>query len=237
MIKVENLTKRYAGHTAIQDLSFEVGKGEIMGFLGPNGAGKSTTMKMLMSLVYPTSGAMTLLGRPIGDVAVKRKVGFLPEQFRFHEWMQAWEFLDFHGQLYGMAARDRKRRIPEVLELVGLHGEVEEDVGKIRRGSDFTIHCDDEDFLPETWDVSEYAAQIRNLHQMCATCVRCNRVCEAKSRRGKKRAHLFPDAPFSKMQVGRLQTFARDVFHEVHAAVAVAPLVVVPAHKLEERAV
>jgi ABC-2 type transport system ATP-binding protein len=108
---------------AVESLTLTVRQGEVFGFLGPNGAGKSTTMKMLMGLVFPTSGAMALLGRPIGDVAVKQRVGFLPEQFRFHEWMLAAEFLDFHGQLYGMAAAARRRRIPEVLELVGLEGE------------------------------------------------------------------------------------------------------------------
>ncbi len=122
-VETRELRKEYGAKVAVESLTITVRQGEVFGFLGPNGAGKSTTMKMLMSLVYPTGGAMTLLGCPIGDVAVKRKVGFLPEQFRFHEWMQAWEFLDFHGQLYGMAARERKRRIPEVLELVGLHGE------------------------------------------------------------------------------------------------------------------
>ena len=108
---------------AVESLTLTVREGEVFGFLGPNGAGKSTTMKMLMGLVFPTSGAMALLGRPIGNVAVKKRVGFLPEQFRFHEWMLAAEFLDFHGQLYGMAAAERRRRIPEVLELVGLEGE------------------------------------------------------------------------------------------------------------------
>ena len=122
-VETRELRKEYGAKVAVESLTLTVRQGEVFGFLGPNGAGKSTTMKMLMSLVYPTSGKMALLGRPVGDVAVKRMVGFLPEQFRFHEWMQAWEFLDFHGQLYGMSARERRRRIPEVLDLVGLHGE------------------------------------------------------------------------------------------------------------------
>ncbi len=122
-VETRELRKEYGAKVAVESLTITVRQGEVFGFLGPNGAGKSTTMKMLMGLVFPTSGAMSLLGRPIGDVAVKRRVGFLPEQFRFHEWMQAGEFLDFHGQLYGMAARERRGRIPEVLELVGLAGE------------------------------------------------------------------------------------------------------------------
>ncbi len=122
-VETRELRKEYGAKVAVESLTLTVRQGEVFGFLGPNGAGKSTTMKMLMGLVFPTSGAMGLLGRPIGDVAVKRRVGFLPEQFRFHEWMQAGEFLDFHGQLYGMGRAERRRRIPEVLELVGLEGE------------------------------------------------------------------------------------------------------------------
>jgi ABC-2 type transport system ATP-binding protein len=122
-VETRDLRKEFGEKIAVDSLTVTVRQGEVFGFLGPNGAGKSTTMKMLMGLVFPTSGEMRLFGRAVGDVAVKRRVGFLPEQFRFHEWMQAWEFLDFHGQLYGMSARDRKRRIPEVLELVGLAGE------------------------------------------------------------------------------------------------------------------
>ena len=122
-VETHELCKEYGAKVAVESLTLTVRQGEVFGFLGPNGAGKSTTMKMLMGLVFPTSGTMALLGRPIGEVAVKRRVGFLPEQFRFHEWMVAAEFLDFHGQLYGMPAAERRRRIPEVLELVGLAGE------------------------------------------------------------------------------------------------------------------
>ncbi len=122
-VETHELRKEYGAKVAVESLTLTVRQGEVFGFLGPNGAGKSTTMKMLMGLVFPTSGTMSLIGRPIGDVAVKRRAGFLPEQFRFHEWMQAGEFLDFHGQLYGMRAAERRRRIPDVLELVGLAGE------------------------------------------------------------------------------------------------------------------
>ncbi len=122
-VETRELRKEYANKVAVESLTLTVPQGEVFGFLGPNGAGKSTTMKMLMGLVFPTSGEMRLLGKPVGDVSVKSRVGFLPEQFRFYEWMQAGEFLDFHGRLYGMTARDRKRRIPEVLDLVGLERE------------------------------------------------------------------------------------------------------------------
>ena len=81
MIKVENLTKRYAGHPAIQDLSFEVGKGEIMGFLGPNGAGKSTTMRILSSFLPPTSGRASIAGFDIFEQSLQARahLGYMPE--------------------------------------------------------------------------------------------------------------------------------------------------------------
>src|SRR4051794_37046382 len=85
-VETRELRKEYGAKVAVESLTLTVRQGEVFGFLGPNGAGKSTTMKMLMGLVFPTGGAMALLGRPIGDVTVKRRVGFLPEQFRFHEW-------------------------------------------------------------------------------------------------------------------------------------------------------
>ncbi|HET7771841.1 MAG TPA: ABC transporter ATP-binding protein, partial [Chloroflexota bacterium] len=85
-----------------------------------NGAGKSTTVKMLVGLVRPTSGSGTLFGHPLGDPAGRRSLGFLPEQFRFHEWLRAEEFLEFHASLYGVPTRERPRRIAEALRLVGL---------------------------------------------------------------------------------------------------------------------
>jgi len=121
-IETCELRKVYGRRVAVQGLSIEVEQGEIFGFLGPNGAGKTTTVKMLMGLVHPTSGQARLLGRPLGDRRAKRKIGFLPELFRFHDWLTGEEFLDLHGRLYGMSAAERKRRIPEALELVGLAG-------------------------------------------------------------------------------------------------------------------
>lgn len=121
-VRVQGLRKVYGRTTAVHDATFEVPKGEVFGFLGPNGAGKSTTVKMLLGLVAPTSGTAQLLGEPLGSVRVKRRVGFLPEQFRFHEWLRAEEFLDIHGQLSGMSRARRQERVPQVLDLVGLAG-------------------------------------------------------------------------------------------------------------------
>ncbi len=98
----------------------EVRRGEVFGFLGPNGAGKSTSVKMLLGLVTPTDGEATVLGHPAGDVNSRRKIGFLPEHFRFYDWLTAAELLRLHGRLYGMSPARLRERIPVPLDLVGL---------------------------------------------------------------------------------------------------------------------
>ncbi|MGH9435126.1 MAG: ATP-binding cassette domain-containing protein [Terriglobia bacterium] len=115
-----NLRKVFGSKVAVRGLSLEVPRGEVFGFLGPNGAGKSTSVKMLLGLITPTSGAATVLGMPVGDVATRRKIGFLPEHFRFYEWLTAAELLDLHGRLYGMARGNLRRRAAELLDQVGL---------------------------------------------------------------------------------------------------------------------
>jgi ABC-2 type transport system ATP-binding protein len=121
-IQTAHLNKTFANHVAVTDLSLEVARGEVFGFLGPNGAGKTTTIKMLLGLCHPSSGTASVLGGSIQNLEVRRKLGFLPELFRFHDWLSGEEFLRFHGQLYGMTRSDLGRRIPEVLALVGLSG-------------------------------------------------------------------------------------------------------------------
>ncbi|MHB9053711.1 MAG: ABC transporter ATP-binding protein [Thermoleophilia bacterium] len=123
-IEIEGLTKVYGFGDeevkAVDGLDLSIGRGEVFGFLGPNGAGKTTTVQMLMQIIFPTSGQARLLGSPIGDISAREKIGYLPEMFQFHDFLRAEEFLDFHARLYGMPAAERKRRIGEVLELVGL---------------------------------------------------------------------------------------------------------------------
>lgn len=114
------LRKEFGSKVAVDDLTLQVPRGEVFGFLGPNGAGKTTSVKMLLGLVRPTAGSATILDRPIRERATLAKVGFLPEHFRFHEWLRAGEFLDLHGQLYGMGKAKRAEAIPRLLELVGL---------------------------------------------------------------------------------------------------------------------
>ena len=114
------LRKVFGDYAAVKGLTLQVEQGEVFGFLGPNGAGKTTSMKMLLGLIAPTSGEASLLGKPIGDREAMRRVGFLPEHFRFQEWLTADEFLLLHGQLLGMQNDDLQQRRDELLERVGL---------------------------------------------------------------------------------------------------------------------
>lgn len=133
-VEAQGLRKAYGRKVAVEDLSLTVGRGEVFGFLGPNGAGKTTSLKMLLGLAAPTGGSGRLLGRPLGDPQARRNVGFLPEHFRFHEWLRAGEFLDFHGRLYGMSTERRRRRVVEALELVGLSGSRDQRLSTFSKG-------------------------------------------------------------------------------------------------------
>jgi ABC-2 type transport system ATP-binding protein len=97
-----------------------VERGEVFGFLGPNGAGKTTSVKMLLGLISPTAGEGSLLNAPLGNSPARSKVGFLPEHFRFHDWLTAAEFLTLHADLYHMPRSQTEKRVPELLELVAL---------------------------------------------------------------------------------------------------------------------
>ena len=119
-IETQELRKVFGEHAAVKGLTLQVSQGEVFGFLGPNGAGKTTSMKMLLGLVTPTSGKASLLGAPIGDRVTLARVGFLPEHFRFQEWLTADEFLQLHGELLGMDKSSLKQRKDELLERVGL---------------------------------------------------------------------------------------------------------------------
>jgi len=119
-IETQNLHKMFGNKVAVRNLSLTVQRGEIFGFLGPNGAGKSTSIKMLLGLVKPTSGEAFVLGRPAGDVETRRRIGFLPEDFRFYEWLTAGELLELHGRLCGVPARELRERVPALIDLVGL---------------------------------------------------------------------------------------------------------------------
>jgi ABC-2 type transport system ATP-binding protein len=119
-IETQGLRKLYGDNVAVGGLTLQVQQGEVFGFLGPNGAGKTTSIKMLLGLVAPSAGSARLLGEPLGSRSVRARIGFLPEHFRFHDWLSAGEFLTLHGELYGMAKERLRPRIKELLDLVGL---------------------------------------------------------------------------------------------------------------------
>lgn len=119
-IETAGLRKEYGAKVAVADLTLAVPRGEVFGFLGPNGAGKSTSVKMLLGLVHPSGGSALVLGRPAGHTPTLARIGFLPEHFRFHEWLTATELLSLHGRLYRMDPTFCRKRTAEVLELVGL---------------------------------------------------------------------------------------------------------------------
>ncbi len=119
-IETRGLRKEFGPKVAVEDLTLAVGRGEIFGFLGPNGAGKTTSVKMLLGLVAPTSGEATVLGEPAGAARPRAKVGFLPEHFRFHDWLPGRAFLRSHGRLYGIPRARLEARAEELLARVDL---------------------------------------------------------------------------------------------------------------------
>jgi ABC-2 type transport system ATP-binding protein len=119
-VQTQNLRKVFVDKVAVRDLTLTVRRGEIFGFLGPNGAGKSTSIKMLLGLATPTSGEAFVLGAPSGDVEIRRKIGFLPENFRFYEWLTPAELLHLHGRLCGVSSSKLSERVPALIDLVGL---------------------------------------------------------------------------------------------------------------------
>lgn len=105
---------------AVDDVSFEISRGEVFGLLGPNGSGKSTTIKIMLGLLHPTSGRMAVLGKPPADVSVKKRIGYLPEESYLYQFLNARETLDYYGKLFQLDRAVRKKRIDELLDMVGL---------------------------------------------------------------------------------------------------------------------
>jgi ABC-2 type transport system ATP-binding protein len=114
------LRKEYGSKVAVRELTLSLRRGEVFGFLGPNGAGKTTSMKMLLGLVRPTAGGGRMLGRRLGDPRGRARVGYLPEHFALHEWLEGRELLRFHGSLLGLPARGLVGHVDERLRRVGL---------------------------------------------------------------------------------------------------------------------
>jgi ABC-2 type transport system ATP-binding protein len=119
-IRIASVSKRYGDTLAVDDVSLSVAHGEVFGFLGPNGAGKSTLVKMILGLTHPTAGQIEVLDQPVGSLAARAEVGYLPETFRFHDWLTASELLNFHARLARVTSDVRAERVRDLLELVGL---------------------------------------------------------------------------------------------------------------------
>lgn len=133
-ISTRGLKKEFGDKIAVADLTLDVEQGEVFGFLGPNGAGKTTAVKMLLGLISPTSGKGEILGAPLGNHRAREKVGFLPEHFRFHDWLTAEEFLRLHGNLYRVPSGLLETRIAELLDLVGLERHAEKKLRAFSKG-------------------------------------------------------------------------------------------------------
>jgi ABC-2 type transport system ATP-binding protein len=133
-IETTDLRKRYGAVDALAGLTMTVGRGEVFGFLGPNGAGKTTTVKLLLGLARPTSGGGKVLGAPLGDLQTRRKIGYLPELFRYQPWLKAREVLTLHGELMGMPRSRRRPAADEALRVVGLADRAGDLVGKFSKG-------------------------------------------------------------------------------------------------------
>ena len=133
-VQTQNLRKDFGGKVAVRDLTLTVPRGEIFGFLGPNGAGKSTSIKMLLGLARPTSGEAFVMGEPPGNVEVRRKIGFLPENFRFYEWLTPAELLRLHGRLCGVSSEQACGARSGADRLGGAHAAYRQTVAEFFQG-------------------------------------------------------------------------------------------------------
>lgn len=134
VIQTHNLTKQFNGKGGFANISLSVKEGEVFSFLGKNGAGKSTFIRTLLGILYPTSGSGEILGNPIGDINTRKKIGYLPELFQYHNWLTGYELLYNHGLLYKMEKNHIKKRIPEVLEIIGLKGHEHKKIKEYSKG-------------------------------------------------------------------------------------------------------
>ncbi|WP_411345409.1 ABC transporter ATP-binding protein [Paenibacillus sp. WLX1005] len=133
-IHINNLTKQYDNGRGCRNVQITVGQGEAFGFLGPNGAGKSTLVKMLVGLIAPTGGSATLFGDAIGTVAAKRHIGYVPELYRYQEWLTGREVVQLHARLCGLDKPTTQRRTSELLDRVGIGNRGKDRVKQYSKG-------------------------------------------------------------------------------------------------------
>ena len=140
-IRTRDLSKDYLvgfwrprPYRALDRLSIDVAPGDVFGFLGPNGAGKTTTLKLLMQLVFPSSGEAEILGRPLGDVSIRRRIGYLPENPYFDDYLTGEELLDYYGRLFGQGAAERRQRVSGALDRLGIGAERRLPLRKFSKG-------------------------------------------------------------------------------------------------------
>ena len=136
MISVEKLTKRYDGTLAVDDISFEVKQGEILGFLGPNGAGKTTTMKIITCYMPPTSGDIVIGGRSVlhNSLQIRQSLGYLPEDTPLYNFMPVLEYLQFVAEMRGLSFDLKRKRINDMIEVCGLGDVLQKDISELSRG-------------------------------------------------------------------------------------------------------
>ncbi|MDA8344657.1 MAG: ABC transporter ATP-binding protein [Thermaerobacter sp.] len=133
-IRTESLSKRYGRKAALSDLTMTVPRGEVFGFLGPNGAGKTTAVKLLLGLARPTAGEGLVLGEPLGAVSARQHIGYLPELFRYQDWLTAQEVLEAHGALLHLSRAARRTEAESALSVVGLADRAKDRVGAFSKG-------------------------------------------------------------------------------------------------------
>ncbi len=134
VIQTWNLTKHYDGKAGCSDVSLQVPPGVVYGFIGPNGAGKSTFVRTLLGLIHPTSGRAEILGHPLKEVKARAKVGYLPELFRYPDWLTGVQLLELHADLAGVPSAERRLRIQNLVERVGLSGREQEKIRRYSKG-------------------------------------------------------------------------------------------------------
>ena len=140
VIKTVELTKTFKDFwrrdrvRAVDHLNLNVHKGEIFGLLGPNGSGKTTTIKLILGLLFPTSGGVRIFGMPPGNISLKSRIGFLPEESYLYKYLNAAETMSFYGRLFGLSALERSKRIKRLLGMVGLTASANRPVGEYSKG-------------------------------------------------------------------------------------------------------